>query len=65
MAHPAGYHLDGEDAISSSNDPDGYAGDDYLPSSQRKRRISVGFEVLTAVSMKIAVFWGLATCSLI
>jgi hypothetical protein len=32
----------------------------------RKRyNIKVGFEVLTAVSMKIAVFWVVAPCSLV
>jgi hypothetical protein len=31
----------------------------------RTTNYSVGFEVLTAVSMKIAVFWVVAPCSLV
>jgi hypothetical protein len=30
-----------------------------------KELIAVGFEVLTAVSMKMAVFWVVAPCSLV
>jgi hypothetical protein len=32
---------------------------------ERKARNLVGFEVLTALSMKIAVFWVVAACSLL
>jgi hypothetical protein len=38
---------------------------DSLHSQQFNLFIKVGFEVLTAVSMKMAVFWVLAPCSLV
>jgi hypothetical protein len=37
----------------------------YLQSSGKSGKQSVGFEVLMAVSMKIAVFWVVAPCSLV
>jgi hypothetical protein len=37
----------------------------FLLAVERKVIVLVGFEVLTAVSLKIAVFWVVAPCSLV
>jgi hypothetical protein len=43
----------------------GVSGIPVVYSTIRTERVKVGFEVLTAVSMKIAVFWVVAPCSLV